>query len=136
MTRISEDAIYELGKYTHETGRIFDNSSGLAQLEDIVKYLPKLEGFVYVDDVFSFKTIGNIEPHTDYDEYDATLFILTDKIYASNITDVHCVLLHSEGYVNLSIGSCVILDHKQEHALMCNHGWAALAIPLVKKEVR
>lgn len=129
---ISEDDLHELSKYTHETGRHLDNSSGLAKLEDIEKYLPVLEDFKYVDDVFSFKTLGNIEPHTDLDKYDATLFILTDKIYPNNMADAHCILIHS-AIENLTMGSCVLFDHKEEHAIMCNHGWSGLAIPVVKK---
>ena len=133
---INQDDLYELSKYVHETGGNLDNSSGLAHLKDIEKYLPVLKEYEYVDDVFSIKTLGNVEPHTDIDEYEATLFILTDKVFASHIVDVHCVLLHSKGSVNLTTGSCILFDHKEEHALMCNHGWSGLAIPLVKKEVR
>ena len=130
---ISEDNLYELAKYTHETGGNLDSSYRLARLKDIEKYLPVLKYFEYVDEVFSFKTIGNIEPHTDIDKYEATLFFLTDKVFASYTIDTHCNLIHSEGMVKLSIGSCVIFDHKEEHAIMCNHGWAGLAIPLVRK---
>lgn len=136
IMHISEDDLYELSKYTHETGRQLDNSSGLARLKDIEKYLPVLEEFDYVDDVFSFKTLGNIEPHTDIDSYDSTLFILTDKIYPSCVSEAHCVFLLTDGWINLSVGSCVLFDHKEYHAIMCNHGWAGLAIPLMKKEVR
>ena len=130
LTMVTGDNLYELAKYTHETGRTLHNSGGLARLEDIEKYLPVLKDFEYVDDVFSFKTMGNIEPHTDIDEYDSTLFILTDKVFPSYAGDTHCILIHSNGWDNLKEGSCVVFNHKSYHAVMCNHGWAGLAIPL------
>ena len=108
--------------------------------KEIEEYLPKLDkkvaNYYYdINEAFLFKVVGNIHPHIDDDETDATLFILLDVIYPNEIGFNNSkVTLVTNPLIELEIYRPVIFDHHQTHAILSDLAWCAIAIPLFKDE--
>lgn len=127
LKMISYDSFTELSHVSFDMGSCISEGKA-CDLGEIQHLLPEIEGYDYTDNVFLFKTIGSISPHSDHDIGTHSVFFLFD-VFNIDYAETDFYFL-AEKTFEMRSGDFLIFNHTEEHSVLTNSAWVGMSIIL------